>query len=117
MKNIFKYYLLYFITLLICALLSSLILTILNTFDVVNFSNTLIISIIISYVFSIIASFIMGLKLKRHGIIHGFIISTIFMLLTLIFNGFNLELITLVKISIRSLLIVFFTILGVNKSK
>lgn len=117
MKSIIKYYVFSIITILLFTFFSALILTFLKTFSGVNDATLNIIGLVISYFIAILISYIMGLKIKRHGLIHGFIISLIFLLFNFIFGNNFSDLSNIIKISTRTLFIIFFVILGVNKSK
>ena len=111
MKYIIKNYFIFFITVLLFTSFTSLILTILDISNILNYDLGLIISYIISYVFFAILSFICGLKLKSKGLVHGIMLSFFIFLLSF-FIGNEISWIILLT---RSIIIVFFTILGVNK--
>lgn len=117
MKKIIKYYIISILSLLIFTVLTSLILTILKSNDIISYNNSIIISYIISYLLVAILSFILGLKLKRHGLIHGLLMSIILLSLNLIFFNSLSDISNLIKVITKTIIIIFFTILGVNKSK
>ena len=117
MKNTIKNYIFSILTLLIFTLISALILTIFRVNNIIGYNNSMIISNVISYILVAIISFIMGLKIKRHGLVHGFILSIMFLIINLIFFNTLSDTLNLIKVLSKSLIIIFFTILGVNKSK
>jgi len=117
MKTTIKNYIFSILTLLIFTLISALILTIFRVNNIMSYNNSIIISNVISYILIAIISFIMGLKIKRHGLIHGFILSIIFLIINLIFFNTLSDITNLIKVITKSLIVIFFTILGVNKSK
>lgn len=117
MKNIIKYYLLSTLALLTFSLISALILTIFNINNIFSQSTLNIIGIVISYLITIIISYIIGLKLKRHGLIHGLSLSILFLVLNIIFGNTLSSLSNIIKIVTQTLFIIFFMVLGVNTSK
>ena len=117
MKNTIKCYVFSIITLLIFTVIASLILTTLRINDLITYNTSLIIANVISYILLAMISFVMGLKLKRHGLIHGFIVSILILIINLVFLNSLSDITNLVKLLTKSLIIIFFFILVVNKSK
>lgn len=115
MKQNIKNYLLITLTLIVLTFFSSLILTMLFKNQILNYKTSLILANTISYLFVAILSFILGLKQKRHGIIHGILLSLILIGLSSIFGNSLSDITTLIKVITKSIIIIFFTILGVNK--
>ena len=115
MKQYLKIYLIALLSLLSFALLSSLILTILDKNEILSSSVISIIANSISYTFLALISYILGVKLKRKGLFNGILFSLIILLCTLLIGNDLSSLTTLVKVITKSIIITFFLILGVNK--
>jgi len=115
MKQNIKNYGFILISLLCFTFLTSLILTIIQKNNLISYNTSIIIANSISYILIAIFSFVLGLKIKKHGMIHGLIFSLLVISMTLMIgNNFN-DLTIIIKVITKSLLIIFFTILGVNK--
>ena len=115
MKQNIKNYLFIITTLLFFTFITSLILTILFKKEVISNSTSLIIANVSSYILFAIASFILGYKNKKHGLIHGILLSILMIILSIAMGNDISNIIVIIKMITKSLIIIFFTILGVNK--
>lgn len=115
MKQNLKNYLIITTTLLIFTFFISLILTILEKNEILTYKTSFIIANSVSYLLLAIFSFILGLKSKKHGFLHGIIFSLIIILLSLVVGNSISDISTIIKVITKSLIILFFTIFGVNK--
>ena len=68
-----------------------------------------------AYIFIAIMSFVLGYKNEKHGLLHGMIFSIILIMLTLIVGNDISSISNIIKIITKTLLGLFFAILGVNK--
>ena len=115
MKQNIKNYFILIISLLLSAFFASLILSVLEKNEVLTYNTSLIIANSISYILIAMLSFILGYKSKKHGLFHGVLFSLIMIVLTLIIGNSLSDIVTIIKVITKTLLILFFTILGVNK--
>ena len=114
MKSIIKSYSISIIFVLLSTFIFSLILTILKQTNVLSYNASNIITNILSLSLFFIASLILGLKIKRKGLVNGIILSILFICVNLII-GFNLTNIKeIIKFIAKILLIILGTIIGVN---
>ena len=115
MKQYLKIYSTTLFLLLSFTFLSSLILTILDKNEILTSSTISIIANTISYIFIATISYILGVRIKKKGLINGILFSLIMILLTMLFGNKLSSIITLIKVVTKSVIIIFFVILGVNK--
>ena len=111
MKQMLKNYILITFSLLICTVFISLILTILEHFNILNGNALFIMGYAFSYLLIACFSFMLGIKMKRKALLHGGVFSLIILLFNLMLFG---EL-NFIKLITKIMLILFFVILGVNK--
>lgn len=115
MKQYFKNYLFILITLLLLTFFASLILTIMEKNQFFSYKTSLIVANSVSYSIIAILSFILGYKNKKHGLFHGTLFSIILILLTIIMGNKISDFATIIKIITKTIIIMFFVVLGVNK--
>ena len=115
MKKNLKNYLIILTTLLLFTFFVSLILTMIQKKQLITYNTSLILANSLSYLLLAIFSFILGLKVRKNGLIHGILLSLIMILLTIIIGNSLSSVTTIIKIITKSVIIIFFTILGVNK--
>ena len=115
MKQFFKTYSIIIISLLGLTIITSLILASIEKMNLINYKNSLYVSTVLSYLYILVFSFILGVKVKNKGILHGFIFSFILFLITIVVGNANFDWISIVKIITKSVIAIFFTIVGVNK--
>ena len=115
MKQTLINYFILCVTLLLFTFFTSLILTLLDINEVLPYKTGVIVCHSLSYFTYAILSYILGIKMKRKGLIHGVVFSLIAFLLSLVIGGNLHDLSVITKEIIRSIVIIFFTILGVNK--
>ena len=113
--NYIKNYSIAILVTLFFATFISLILTFLNINNLLDHKYGLIVANITSYIFFAISSYILGIKMGRHGLIHGIVLSLIMMVISIILFGYVYTTANILKLSMKSLVIIFFAILGVNK--
>ena len=117
MKTTLKSYTVSLLFILFSTFIFSLILTILKQNNIINLTVSNITSNILSLLLFFVGALILGLKIKKKGLINGIILSIIYVSLNLII-GFNLDNIVLItKFISKILLIVTGTIIGVNLQK
>ncbi len=115
MKQNIKTYFIIILSLLLSAFFASLILTILEKNEVFSYSTSLVIANSFSYILIVILSFILGYKSKRNGLVHGVFFSLMIILTTLIIGNKLSDITTIIKLITKTILVIFFTVLGVNK--
>jgi hypothetical protein len=115
MKHYLKTYSMVLITFLFFTFVSSLILTILDKSSLLNISVINIIANTISYILLAILSYVLGIKLKKHGLYNGILFSLLILSLTMVVGNDLSMITTIIKVVTKSIIIIFFTILGVNK--
>ena len=115
MKQNIKTYFILNLSLLIFAFFTSLILSLLEKNEVLTYNTSIIIANSISYLIIAILSFILGYKVKKQGLLHGLFLSIIMISFTLIIGNSLSDIVTTIKVITKTILILFFTILGVNK--
>lgn len=114
MKTTLKSYTTSLIFILFSTFIFSLILTILKQNDLISVNTGNIISNILSLSLFFIGSLILGLKVKRKGLVNGILLSIIYICINLII-GLNLKSFTqVIKFISKILLIILGTIIGVN---
>ena len=115
MKNYLKIYLSIIATFLFFSFFIALILTFINKNQKITSENGLMISTIFSFIIIALLSFALGLKVKKHGILHASILSIMIIALSFILHDSIIDYIFIIKLISKLLIIFFFTILGVNK--
>lgn len=110
MKRTIKNYGIAIISILFLSFLTSLILSFLDISEMMKIDIN-ILTYTLSYVFYAISSFILGLKMKKRGLLNGCIFFAILFLISFIFS----ESISLLHTLVKFIIIIFFTIFGVNK--
>lgn len=117
MKTTLKSYTLSLIFILFSTFIFSLILTILKRNDLINLTTSNVTSSILSLLLFFIGAIILGVKIKKKGLINGIILSIIYISINLII-GFNFSnFIYIVKFIGKIILIILGTIIGVNLRK
>lgn len=113
MKLYFKNYLKTFIFLLISLIIFSFIIVIIRFNSQIKYKTIRIISLIGSSLLFLLASIFNGKLNKKRGLINGIIMTSIYLLIVLIFSLFN-QTILISSIIIKSTLIIIGNIIGVN---
>jgi len=117
MKTTLKSYTLSLIFILFSTFIFSLILTILKQNDLISLTTSNVTSTILSLLLFFIGALLLGLKIKKKGLINGVILSIIYVSINLII-GFNFtNTISIIKFISKIILIILGTIIGVNLSK
>lgn len=109
LKNFFKSFLL----LLISLIIFSLIIVLIRFNSKIEYKTIRIISLIGSSILFLLASILNGKLNKKRGLINGIIMTSIYLFIVLIFSLFN-QTILVSSIIIKSILIIFGNIVGVN---
>ena len=115
MKKNIKNYAIILSFLLFCTIFISLILTIIEKNTQINQKTLMIIGNSFLYCVIGISSFILGIKQKKHGLIQGIIYSLFIVILSSIFSNINNDTTSIIKLISKSMIAIFFAILGVNK--
>ena len=113
MKLYFKNYLKTFLFLLISLIIFSFIIVIIRFNSQIEYKTIRIISLISSSLLFLLASIFNGKLNKKRGLINGIIMTSIYLLIVLIFSLFN-QTILISSIIIKSILIIIGNIIGVN---
>lgn len=113
MKLYFKNYLKTFLFLLISLIIFSFIIVIIRFNSQIEYKTIRIISLISSSLLFLLVSILNGKLNKKRGLINGIIMTSIYLLIVLIFSLFN-QTILISSIIIKSTLIIIGNIIGVN---
>ena len=113
MRLYFKNYLKTFLFLLISLIIFSFIIVIIRFNSQIEYKTIRIISLISSSLLFLLASIFNGKLNKKRGLINGIIMTSIYLLIVLIFSLFN-QTILISSIIIKSILIIIGNIIGVN---
>jgi len=117
MKTTLKSYTISLIFILLSTFIFSLVLTILKQNNLINLTTSNITSSILSLLLFFIGALILGIKIKKKGLVNGIILSMVYVAINLII-GFNLTNVTsIIKFISKILLIILGTIIGVNLRK
>lgn len=117
MKTTIKSYTLSLIFILLSTFIFSLILTILKQNDYISLTISNVTSTILSLLLFFVGAVILGLKIKKKGLLNGFILSIIYVSINLII-GFNFtNTISIIKFISKIILIILGSIIGVNLRK
>lgn len=117
MKTIIKSYIVSLSFIFLSTLIFSLVLTILKQNDWINLNLSNIITSILSLLIFFIGAIILGMKIKKKGLINGVILSIFYVFIKLII-GINLNHLTsIVQFISKTILIILGTIIGVNINK
>jgi putative membrane protein (TIGR04086 family) len=111
MNSIFKSYALSLLFIFISILINALVLTILNINNLISYKTSNIIIAISSNVIFFISSLLLGMKIKKKGLINGIILSLIYIFISSLIGLYIYNAI------IKSLLITIGSIIGVNIKK
>ena len=115
MKRCFKVYSIIIGSLLGLTITTSLILSLIEKYNLITYKSLLYVSNTISYLYAAIFSFILGVKMKKNGLLNGFVFSLILFLITIIIGNSLIKITTIIKVITKSIIVIFFTVLGVNK--
>ena len=116
MKTTIKPYVSSLLFILFSTFICSFILAILNQNKLISITTTNILTNIMSILLFFIASIILGMKIKKKGLINGIILSLIYISLNLII-GFNFtNYISVIKFISKIFVIILGAIIGVNLS-
>ena len=117
MKTTLKSYTLSLMFILVSTLIFSLILTILKQNNLLSLYSSNVISTILSFLLFFIGAIILGLKIKKKGLINVIFLSLIYVSINLII-GFDFDNIySILKFVSKILLIILGAIIGVNIRK
>lgn len=115
MKQYLKIYLLITFSLLFFTFFSSLILTILEKNEIIKANVGNIISYSFSYLVLAISSYILGVKTRKKGLINALLFSFIVIAISFSIGNSLSDITSIIKIVSKVVVILFFTVLGVNK--
>ena len=117
MKTTLKAYTLSFIFIFLSTFIFSLVLTVLKQNNIFNLTTSNVISSVLSLLLFFIGAIILGIKIKKKGLINGIILSLIYGAINLII-GFNFaNYVFVIKFIGKIILIILGTIIGVNLSR
>lgn len=113
MKLYFKNYLKTFFSLLIMLLIFSTVIVLIRFNSDIEYKTLRIISLIGSSIIFLLSSIFNGKINKKRGLFNGVIMTSIYLIIVLIFSLFNQE-VLISSIIIKSILIIIGNIIGVN---
>ena len=113
MKKFIKKYSFIYGLLFFVLVLFSIVVVLIKYNSNLSYKTLRLISLIGSAIIFLLISFLNGKLNKKRGLINGVIMTSIYLLIVLIFKIFNFE-ITLSSIIIKSILIIIGNVLGVN---
>lgn len=117
MKLTLKSYSFSIIFILLSTFIFSLLLTILKQNDLMNLNTSNILTNILSLSLFFVSAVILGMKVKRKGLVNGIIYSIIYICVNLIIGISFPNSISIIKFISKILLIILGTIIGVNIKK
>ena len=113
MMQIIKNYLKSFLFLIISLLIFSLVIVIIRFNTQIEYKTIKILSLIGSSILFLFSSIINGKLNKKRGLINGIIMTSIYLLIVLLFVLFN-QTVIISSIIIKSIIIIIGNIIGVN---
>ena len=117
MKTTIKSYIISLLFIFLSTFIFSLVLTILKQNDLISITTSNITSSILSLLLFFIGAIILGIKIKKKGLINGLILSILYISTSLIVVIHLTNLTSIIKFISKIILIILGTIIGVNLSK